>query len=104
MSPEGTLRFGHSLEVSEDRRDIWAEWLAERRSGGDPELRRRMLEKLAGVRDKVLNRAGLAEGETLLDVGCGEGVIGFRCARSRGWPRRLLRDLGGPARVLPGNR
>jgi arsenite methyltransferase len=62
--------------VPEGRRDIWAEWLAQRRSGGDPEVRRRMLEKLAGVRDKVLDRARFVEGETLLDVGCGEGLIG----------------------------
>jgi arsenite methyltransferase len=60
-----------------DRRDIWAAWLAEHRHGGDPEVRRRMLENLGGVRDKVLDRAGLAVGESLLDVGCGEGLIGF---------------------------
>jgi len=59
------------------RRDIWAEWLAERRYGGDPEMRRRMREELVPVRDKVLDRSGLVEGETLLDVGCGEGMIGF---------------------------
>jgi arsenite methyltransferase len=36
-----------------------------------------MLEQFAQVRGKVLDRAGLAPGETLLDVGCGEGLIGF---------------------------
>src|SRR5436190_9482634 len=36
-----------------------------------------MREELGPVRDKVLDPAGLAEGETLLDVGCGEGMIGF---------------------------
>jgi SAM-dependent methyltransferase len=36
-----------------------------------------MLEGLANVRDTVLDRAALVEGETLLDVGCGEGLIGF---------------------------
>lgn len=36
-----------------------------------------MLEKLAGTRDRVLDGARLAEGETLLDVGCGEGLIAF---------------------------
>jgi len=63
--------------VGERQRDIWAEWLAVHRSGGDPEVRRKMLEGLANVRDQVLDRAQLAEGETLLDVGCGEGLIGF---------------------------
>jgi SAM-dependent methyltransferase len=58
-------------------RDRWAEWLAERRFGGDPEVRADLLAKLAETRDGVLDRAELREGETLLDVGCGEGLIGF---------------------------
>jgi SAM-dependent methyltransferase len=58
-------------------RDRWAEWLAERRFGGDREMRRQALERLARIRDEVLDRAELGEGETLLDVGCGEGLIGF---------------------------
>jgi arsenite methyltransferase len=36
-----------------------------------------MLEKLAGVRDKVLDSARFTADESLLDVGCGEGLIGF---------------------------
>jgi SAM-dependent methyltransferase len=63
--------------VSSVARDRWAEWLAERRFGGDPEVRAEMLAKLAQTRDAVLDRAELREGRTLLDVGCGEGLIGF---------------------------
>jgi arsenite methyltransferase len=36
-----------------------------------------MLEQTDEFRQKVLDRSGLVEGETLLDVGCGEGLIGF---------------------------
>jgi SAM-dependent methyltransferase len=36
-----------------------------------------MLEGLGHVRDKVLDRAQLEPGETLLDAGCGDGLIGF---------------------------
>jgi SAM-dependent methyltransferase len=63
--------------VSSVARDRWAEWLAERRFGGDPEVRAEMLAKLAETRGRVLDRAELRGGETLLDVGCGEGLIGF---------------------------
>jgi ubiquinone/menaquinone biosynthesis C-methylase UbiE len=36
-----------------------------------------MLAGLANVRDTVLDRAQLEAGETLLDAGCGDGLIGF---------------------------
>jgi SAM-dependent methyltransferase len=57
--------------------DQWAQWLLHRRHGGDPEELRRALEYLHPVRDKVLNNAMVAPGETLLDVGCGDGLIAF---------------------------
>jgi arsenite methyltransferase len=59
------------------RKDRWAEWLAERRYGGDSEVRRKGLEELARWRDAVLDNALLEEGDIVLDVGCGEGLIGF---------------------------
>jgi ubiquinone/menaquinone biosynthesis C-methylase UbiE len=81
-----------SIPVPEGQRDIWAEWLAVRRFGGDPEQRRRMLDDLAPVRDKVLDRSGLAAGETLLDVGCGEGMIAFG-ALERGAGHVIFSDI-----------
>jgi ubiquinone/menaquinone biosynthesis C-methylase UbiE len=36
-----------------------------------------MLSELAKVRDRVLENSGLEAGETLLDVGCGNGLIAF---------------------------
>jgi len=73
-------------------RDQWAEWLADRRFGGDPEVRRRFSEELAQRADKVLDYAELAERETLLDVGCGEGLIGFR-ALDRGAGKVIFSDI-----------
>jgi SAM-dependent methyltransferase len=63
--------------VASAAQDRWAVWLAERRFGGDAGVRKEMLERLARTRDRVLDRAELRTGETLLDVGCGEGLIGF---------------------------
>lgn len=75
-----------------ETRDRWAEWLAERRFGGDPETRRRVLGELAATRDKVLDLAELAAGETLLDVGCGEGLIAFG-ALERGTTTVIFSDI-----------
>jgi arsenite methyltransferase len=80
------------MAESSPNRDIWSEWLAEHRHGGDPEVRRRMLEHLSVVRDKVLDRAGFAAGEALLDVGCGEGLIGFG-ALERGAGHVVFSDI-----------
>jgi arsenite methyltransferase len=66
------------------QRDQWAAWIAERRHGGDPELLRQHLEYLAPVRDRVIANAALAPGQTVLDVGCGDGLIGFAAAEAVG--------------------
>jgi arsenite methyltransferase len=63
--------------MSEEPRDCWAEWLAERRFGSDDEVRERFLDELRKTRDKVLANARLVPHDVLLDVGSGEGLIGF---------------------------
>jgi arsenite methyltransferase len=61
-----------------ETRDQWHRWLLEVRHGGDAEYREQMLAKsLHPVRDRVLDRAELRPGDTLLDVGCGDGLIAF---------------------------
>ena len=57
--------------------DQWAQWLFQRRHGGDPEVLQAMLSTLSQVRDAVLQNARVAQGNTLLDVGCGDGLIAF---------------------------
>jgi len=58
--------------------DRWHRWLLDVRHGGDPKARERDLtEFLYPVRDEVLSRAQLRPGDTLLDVGAGDGLIAF---------------------------
>jgi SAM-dependent methyltransferase len=58
-------------------RDRWARWVLGSRDGDDGQMRRRGAEALAVYRDGVLDRAAIAAGDTVLDVGAGAGLIGF---------------------------
>jgi arsenite methyltransferase len=59
-------------------KDRWHRWLLDVRFGGDAAIKERDLtEFLYPVRDEVLDRARLRPGETLLDVGTGDGLIAF---------------------------
>ena len=63
--------------MAEKGRDRWAAWLLERRHGGDQEDLKATMDFLMPVRDRVLENAALTGGETLLDVGAGDGLIAF---------------------------
>jgi ubiquinone/menaquinone biosynthesis C-methylase UbiE len=59
-------------------RDQWHRWLLDVRHGGDAAFREQMLiRSLYPIRDRVLDRAQLRPADTLLDVGCGDGLIAF---------------------------
>ena len=61
-----------------DSFDRWHRWLLNTRFGGDADARQQLLnERLYPVRDKVLDKAQVQPGETLLDVGAGDGLIAF---------------------------
>lgn len=57
--------------------DRWAAWLRLRRDGGSEEQRRGTLAALASIRDDVLDGADVGRGDVVLDVGCGDGLIGL---------------------------
>ncbi len=57
--------------------DIWSRWLLKDRFADDSKRAEEMLDALAKIRDHVLENAHLEGSEVLLDVGCGDGLIGF---------------------------
>ena len=80
--------------MTEPELDIWAQWLLHRRSGGDTErMKSALVNFLYPVRDKVLSHADLKEGETLLDVGCGDGLIAFGALEKVKTSRVIFSDI-----------
>lgn len=63
--------------MTSSAQDIWSQWLLNRRFGGDSERMKKMFDHLYPLRDKVLSHIHLDENETLLDIGCGDGLIAF---------------------------
>jgi arsenite methyltransferase len=57
--------------------DRWHRWLMDVRFGGDPVVRGHVLAALYPVRDTLLDKAKLRPGDTVLDVGTGDGLIAF---------------------------
>ncbi|MEX2227269.1 MAG: class I SAM-dependent methyltransferase [Dehalococcoidia bacterium] len=57
--------------------DKWSAWLLEKRFGGDAEAAERGMRMLYRVRDSILDEAKVAAGETVLDIGCGDGLVAF---------------------------
>lgn len=71
-------------------RDRWAEWILNRRFGGDEGAAAELLDGLGKVRDRVLDRAEVRDGETVLDVGCGDGLIAFGALERVGAGGRVI--------------
>ena len=66
--------------MGQEHGDRWADWLLERRHGGDEMALRRALSFLEPIRDRVIAAAEIGPGSMVVDVGCGDGLLGFAAA------------------------
>ncbi len=79
--------------MTESNQDIWSQWLLHRRHGGDAQKLQAMLDSLYPVRDKILDHANMGEGNVLLDVGCGDGLIAFGALEKVKTSRVIFSDI-----------
>jgi ubiquinone/menaquinone biosynthesis C-methylase UbiE len=78
-------------------KDQWSKWLLETRFGGDEQAAARGMAQLLPIRDRVLKNAALKPGETVLDVGCGDGLIAFGALDGVGATGRVIfSDVSAP--------
>jgi arsenite methyltransferase len=70
--------------------DVWASWLRTGRDGGSATMRAENLSRLAEVRDRILERARIRPGETVLDVGTGQGLLGLEALQCNAPDGRVI--------------
>jgi ubiquinone/menaquinone biosynthesis C-methylase UbiE len=77
--------------------DKWSRWLLETRFGGDEKIAELGLRLLRQLRDTLLEKAALKDGQVLLDVGAGDGLIAFGALEKLGPSGRvILADISRP--------
>jgi ubiquinone/menaquinone biosynthesis C-methylase UbiE len=80
--------------MPKSKQDIWTEWLLRRRFGGDSEQMKTVLSNfLYPIRDRVLENANLSDEKTLLDVGCGDGLIAFGALEKFDMQKVIFSDI-----------
>ncbi len=84
------------ISTSPESSDQWSRWLLDTRFGGNRSRRDAAMNYLLPVRDRVLDEADLLPGETLLDVGTGDGLVAFGALER--WPEShvIFSDISQP--------
>jgi ubiquinone/menaquinone biosynthesis C-methylase UbiE len=77
--------------------DQWSQWLLHRRHGDDTQFQQIMRAAVDRYVERLLDGAQLRAGQTLVDVGTGEGVVALRAIERVGSTLRvLLTDVSEP--------
>jgi arsenite methyltransferase len=79
-----------STDDDQSEGDRWSRWVLARRVGADAERRAQAEQFLGPIRDRVLDAAEIEPGDAVLDVGAGDGLLGFAA----------LDRVGGTGRVV----
>ena len=79
-----------SNKQSESKSDVWSEWLLHRRHADDPDYHQVVHAVIEHYVDRVLDAAELVPGMTLVDIGAGEGLVGFRAIERIGPSLRVI--------------
>src|SRR5579863_1887596 len=58
--------------------DLWSQWLLHGRYAGDADFRQAVTGVVGRYVERLLEGGQLAAGQTLVDVGTGEGLVAFR--------------------------
>ena len=90
ISFERILQWG---EMQIANQDEWAKWLLKSRFGEEAdcgETEKATLKFLTPIRERILDNAQVSEGETLLDVGSGDGFIAFGALERVGAKGRVI--------------
>ena len=69
-----------SMSTSNDGTDHWYTWVMEGQYGGDNEYAEKLRGAQIRVVSRVLDNSRVGAGMTLLDVGSGDGLVGFTAA------------------------
>jgi arsenite methyltransferase len=84
-------------ETTTPAADIWSQWLLRERYADDPEFRKSVHVMVERYVARVLEGARLATGQTLVDVGTGEGLLALRAIERMGPSLRVwLTDISEP--------
>ena len=86
-----------TAETNPPTGDLWSQWLLHGRYADDPEYRKAVNALVDRYVARVLEGARLAPGQTLVDVGTGEGLLAFRAVDRVGPSLRVwLTDVSEP--------